>query len=340
MRRSGDSLLEEELAAALSERVGRPFQIDADFDPRDILISIELKDGVLQVAAPRKRLFTPTTYIFVMWMAGSSLVLLAVASLFMRNQVKSLRRLAAAAEAFGKGRDIGNFKLAGASEVRQVAAAFQRMRDRIQRQITQRTEMLAGVSHDLRTPLTRMRLALELMDEDPSVAELQTDVQAMQRMVQAYLDFARGEGSEEPRETDLTALVEDVASAARRDGTNIYVAQPPSCLLPLRPDAMRRCLDNLIGNARRYGRHIWITALAVGDGVDLLIDDDGPGIPEAERDNVFRPFHRLDPSRNPRTGGIGLGLTVARDLARGHGGEILLEDSPQGGLRVRVHLPR
>jgi two-component system, OmpR family, osmolarity sensor histidine kinase EnvZ len=341
VRISGGSRIEEQLAAALAERVRRPFQIDADFDPRDILISIELRDGVVQVAAPRKRLFTPTTYIFVLWMAGSSLVLLAVASIFMRNQVRALRRLAAAAESFGKGRDVPNFKLEGATEVRQAATAFLKMRDRIQRQITQRTEMLAGVSHDLRTPLTRMRLALEFLPgEGPAVEELKTDVAAMERMVQGYLDFARGEGTEQPRDVDLAALIEEAAAAARREGVEISLALPERCLLPLRPDATRRCIANLLSNARRYGSHIWVTALAVGDGVDMLVDDDGPGIPSAQREAVFRPFYRLDASRNPATGGVGLGLTIARDVARGHGGELTLEDSPQGGLRVRLHLPR
>lgn len=340
MREAGRSRVEDQLASALEERVGRPFQIDADFDPRDILISIDLPDGVLQVAAPRKRLFTPTTYIFVLWMTGSSLVLLAVASLFMRNQVRALRRLAAAAESFGKGRDVPNFRLEGATEVRQAASAFLKMRDRIQRQITQRTEMLAGVSHDLRTPLTRMRLAFELLGEDgPAVEELKADVMAMERMVQGYLDFARGEGPEQPRETDLVLLVDEAAAAIRRDGADISVALPEECILPLRPDAMRRCLGNLLDNARRYGSHIWVTAIPVRDGAAILVDDDGPGIPAGERENVFRPFFRLDASRNPLTGGVGLGLTIARDVARGHGGELTLEDSPQGGLRVRLYLP-
>jgi two-component system osmolarity sensor histidine kinase EnvZ len=340
VRESGGSHIEDQLAAALAERVRRPFQIDADFDPRDILISIELRDGVLQVAAPRKRLFTPTTYIFVLWMAGSSLVLLAVASIFMRNQVRALRRLAAAAESFGKGRDVANFKLEGATEVRQAATAFLKMRDRIQRQITQRTEMLAGVSHDLRTPLTRMRLALEFLPGGgAAVEELKVDVAAMERMVQGYLDFARGEGTEQPRELDLALLLEAAAAAARREGVEISLALPETCVLPLRPDAIRRCVANLLGNARRYGSHIWVTALPVGDGVDVLVDDDGPGIPPAQREAVFRAFYRLDASRNPATGGVGLGLTIARDVARGHGGELTLEDSPQGGLRVRLHLP-
>jgi two-component system, OmpR family, osmolarity sensor histidine kinase EnvZ len=304
------------------------------------LISIELHDGVLQVAAPRKRLFTPTTYIFVLWMAGSSLVLLAIASIFMRNQVRALRRLAAAAEGFGKGRDMPDFRLEGATEVRQAGNAFLKMRDRLRRQITQRTEMLAGVSHDLRTPLTRMRLALELMgDKEPTVAELKADVIAMERMVQSYLAFARGEGPEQPRDLDLVLLIEEVAAVLRREGTPVSLALPEEYVLPLRPDAMRRCLANLLGNARRFASHIWVTAVPVRQGIDVLIDDDGSGIPVAERENVFRPFFRLDAPRNPTTSGVGLGLTIARDVARGHGGELTLEDSPQGGLRVRLHLP-
>lgn len=338
---AADSWLEAALSGAIIERVHRPFQLDTESDPHTILISIELPDGVFRVEVPRQRLFTPTTYIFVLWMAGSSLVLLAVASLFMRNQIKAVRRLAAAAESFGKGRDVPNFKLEGATEVRQAAAAFLKMRDRIGRQITQRTEMLAGVSHDLRTPLTRMRLALEFLGQEaPEVTELKDDVVIMERMVQGYLDFARGEGPEQPRDTDLCLLVEETAATARRDGADISLALPEDYVLPLRPDAMRRCVANLLSNARRYGSHIWVTALAVTDGVDILIDDDGPGIPPAERENVFRPFFRLEPSRNPATGGVGLGLTVARDVARGHGGELTLEESPQGGLRVRLHLPR
>lgn len=332
--------MDDQLAAALYERVGRRFQIDAEFDPRDILVSIELPDGVLQVAVPKKRLFTPTTYIFVLWMTGSSLVLFAVATLFMRNQVKSLRRLAVAAEWFGKGRDVVNFKLEGAAEVRQTAAAFLVMRERIRRQVSQRTEMLAGVSHDLRTPLTRMKLALALLDDNPTVAELRSDVVDMERMVEGYLDFARGEGGETPREVDLPMLLEEAVATARRDGAPVTLAAPEAFATSLRPDAMKRCVANLVANARRFGSHVWVTALPVKDGVDVLIDDDGPGIPADKREAVFRPFFRLDPARSPQTGGVGLGLTIARDVALSHGGGISLEDSPQGGLRVRIHLPK
>jgi two-component system osmolarity sensor histidine kinase EnvZ len=274
-------------------------------------------------------------------MVLTSIVVLTIAILFLRNQIKPIVRLADAAEAFGKGREAPNFRPRGAREVRRAAAAFLEMKTRIERAIEQRTTMLAGVSHDLRTPLTRMRLALEFLGGgEPEVAELKADVIAMERMVQGYLEFARGEGPEQPRDTDLGLLIEEVAASARRDGAEISLALPEDYVLPLRPDAMRRCIANLLSNARRYGGHIWVTALPVADGVDIFIDDDGPGIPPAQRENVFRPFFRLDPSRNPSTGGVGLGLTIARDVARGHGGELTLEESPQRGLRVRLHLPQ
>ncbi len=340
MRRATAGRMDEYLADAISQRLGLPFQIDGDFDPRDFLVSIQTGDGVMEVAVPKKRLFTPTTYIFMMWMVGSSLVLMGVAALFMRNQVRSLRRLASAVDDFGKGRDVPHFKLEGATEVRQTGAAFLKMRERIQRQITQRTEMLAGVSHDLRTPLTRMRLALELQKNDARSAELKADLATMERMVQGYIDFARGEGSEETRPIDLAVLVNDTVNAMGRAGSPVLLALPGSCELPLRPDAMRRCLGNLIANARRYGKHVWVTVVEGRNAVEVLVDDDGPGIPPAERENVFRPFFRIEPSRNPETGGTGLGLAIARDVARGHGGDIVLEDSPQGGLRARLRLPK
>jgi two-component system osmolarity sensor histidine kinase EnvZ len=336
---SSGTLLEEQLIQAMQGRVNLTYQIDALGDPRGIQIKVQLPDGVLTVAVPRNRLFSSTTYIFVMWMVGSSLVLLAVATVFLRNQVKSLRRLAAAADGLGKGRPVPFFKIEGAVEIRQAAIAFMKMRDRIQRQIRQRTEMLAGVSHDLRTPLTRMKLALELLRDDPAVEELKSDVAEMERMVHGYLDFVRGEGTEVPVDTDISLLLEDLAAAMRREGTPLSVAPPPEYVMPVRPNALRRCIDNLIGNARRHGSHVWLSGVAVTDGIDILIDDDGPGIQPADRDLAFRAFFRLDPSRNPSTGGVGLGLTIARDVARSHGGEITLETSPQGGLRARVHLP-
>jgi two-component system, OmpR family, osmolarity sensor histidine kinase EnvZ len=334
------TLIEDQLTQAMHGRVDLPWRIDRLDDPHGPRIRVQLAQGLLTVGVPWNRLYSPTTYIFVMWMVGSSLVLLAVAILFLRNQVKALRRLAAAADGFGKGRPVPFFKIEGAVEIRQAAVAFITMRDRIQRQVRQRTQMLAGVSHDLRTPLTRMKLALEILGEDPAVEELKSDVAEMEHMVHGYLDFVRGEGTEPPIETDITLLLDDVAIALRREGSQLSLTAPAEYVLPVRPNALKRCLANLIGNARRHGSHVWVTALPVADGIDILVDDDGPGIPLADRGRVFRAFVRLDPSRNPSTGGVGLGLTIARDVARGHGGDVRLEDSPQGGLRARLHLPR
>lgn len=335
----GGSQLETQLRAAMNSQVGLPYRIDAESERRDVRVWVQLPSGVLSLIVPRERLYTSTTYIFIMWMVGSSLLFLGVATLFLRNQVKSLRRLAAAADGLGKGRPVTFAKVEGALEVRQAGLAFIQMRDRIQRQIRQRTEMLAGVSHDLRTPLTRMKLALELLGDDPAVGELKSDVVEMERLINLYLDFARGEGTETPVDTDITGLLDEIAAAARREGTPLSLEAPPGIVVPVRPHALRRCLGNLISNARAYGNRVWVIGRPAPDGVDIFVDDDGPGIPPEERDRVFQPFVRLDPSRNPKTGGIGLGLTIARDVARSHGGDVRLETSPQGGLRACVHLP-
>jgi two-component system osmolarity sensor histidine kinase EnvZ len=337
---SSDSQTEEHLRTALQERLKSPYRVDGLSDPGNLVVMVGLPHGVLYATMSYKRLTTSTTYIFILWMIGSSLVLFVVAAIFLRNQVKSLRRLAAAADGFGKGRPIVFTKVEGALEVRQAAVAFIQMRDRIQRQIRQRTEMLAGVSHDLRTPLTRMKLALELIADNPTVEELKSDVVEMEHLVHVYLDFARGEGTESPVETNIAALLQDIAAAVAREGTALSLDQPAELVVPIRPNALRRCLGNLIANGARYGSHVWLTSCPVADGVDIFVDDDGPGIPVDERDHVFQPFIRLDSSRNPSTGGIGLGLTIARDVARSHGGDVRLETSPRGGLRARVHLPR
>lgn len=327
------------LAHALVERVRRPFAIDIIGDERDVAIHVQLTEGILDVVVPRKRLYSSTTYIFVLWMVGSSLILFAVAMIFMRNQVRPIRRLAAAADALGKGRDIPSFKLQGATEVRQAATAFNIMRERLLRQISQRTEMLAGVSHDLRTPLTRMKLQLAMLPKTQDVAELQADVLEMEQMVEGYLAFARGEGSEDPVPTDLGDLLADVVGGAQRAGGDIKLATNGALTVPVRPAALKRCLANLVGNAMRYGKHVLVSAARTGSTVEITVDDDGPGIPSAQREEVFRPFRRLEGSRNVETGGVGLGLTIARDIIHGHGGAILLEDSPLGGLRARLRLP-
>lgn len=337
--REPSGLMERMLARALKSHVGRPFRIDSDSIDRHVVIDVQLASGVLHVITTRKRMFSSTAYVFVIWMVGTSLILFGLATIFMRNQVKPIRRLAVAAENFGKGRDEPGFKPEGASEVRQAASAFLAMRERILRQITQRTDMLAGVSHDLRTPLTRMKLQLEMLGDDKGADELKADVAEMEHMLDGYLAFARGEGTEKPIATDLTALLEEAAAQARRKGGIVDLHTEGRLTVPLRPHAFKRCLTNLMDNAIRFAEHVSVRAGKRDDAIEITVDDDGPGIPDDQREEVFRPFYRIEGSRNPGTGGVGLGLTIARDVVRGHGGDITLSQSPNGGLRARLRVP-
>ena len=336
---AGSNRDERNIAQAMREFLARPYRLDTGYQEENIRIEVQMPDGVLDAVTTRKRLYSSTTYVFLMWMVGISMILFGVAVIFMRNQVKPIRRLAQATDSFGKGREAPPFKVEGAIEVRQAAAAFMAMRNRIQRQIRQRTEMLAGVSHDLRTPLTRMKLQLALIGDNDGTAELRQDVADMERMLEGYLAFARGEGTEKPSPTDLNGLLDDVVARARRGGNGIDLHCEGNITVPLRPDAFRRCMTNLIENAARYAQHVSVRAGVRGETVEIIVDDDGPGIDPDKREDVFRPFFRLDGSRNPGTGGVGLGLTIARDVARSHGGDVELADSPTGGLRARVRVP-
>ncbi len=329
--------MDDDLAAALTDRFRATFSMDWTSDPRSVLIRLQIPEGVLDIVAPRKRLSSGTVFLFVGWLAGTALILFVIAALFMRIQVRALRRLASAAEAFGLGRDVPPIHPEGATEVRQAGAAFNRMRERVRRFLAQRTEMLAGVSHDLRTPLTRLKLTIAMMpDRDDlrqDISEMQADVEEMERMVTGYLSFARGEGTEQAEPTDLSSLLDEVASAARRSGARVATDMPPGIMLALRVDAMRRALTNLVDNASRHARRVILSAVPQERSVLVMVDDDGPGIPADRRESVFRPFE------SGAGGGTGLGLTIARDIVRAHGGDIHLEDSPIGGLRARIRLP-
>ncbi len=329
--------MDDDLALAMRERVGRPYTMDWTHDPQSVLIDVETNTGVLHVQAPRKRLYTSMIYLFVIWVFGSSALLFTIAALFMRNQVRAIRRLAKAAEAFGLGRDTGAIRPEGAAEVRQAANAFNRMQERIRRFLAQRTEMLAGVSHDLRTPLTRLRLALAMLPTSGpyaiDAAEMTDDVEEMERMIGGYLAFARGEQAEQAQEIDLSGILEDIAASARRSGAHVTVDAPVGLIVHLRPDAAKRAITNLVDNARRHAGHVRLAATQLGRTIAVTVDDDGPGIPLNRRESVFRPFE------SDSAGGTGLGLTIARDIVRAHGGDIVLEASPLGGLRARIRLP-
>ncbi|MBT5040229.1 MAG: HAMP domain-containing protein [Rhodospirillaceae bacterium] len=340
----GSSNMDRMLHHALSERLIIPFHIDTRRDDKNISVRIELKEGVLDILTPRKRMFSTTVYIFVLWMVGTALVVTAIAIFFLRNQIQPIRRLARAAEAFGKGREEVDFKPGGASEIRQAAAAFIDMRGRIARHIDQRTEMLAGVSHDLRTPLTRIKLQLTMLresspDTGAEISDLESDIAEMEKMIDEYLAFARGQGGEAPVPADLSALLSDIVEGARRNGTVLELDAEAALNLPLQPNAIKRCLTNLIDNAVRYGEQVEIRARRVGESVEVLVEDDGPGIPPESIEDVFKPFYRLDNSRNPNYAGAGLGLAIARDVARSHGGDIMLQKSALGGLRAVLRLP-
>jgi len=341
---NGASDLTEPLHGALWQTLRRPFTVDLFEYRTDRLVSIrvQMDNGILTVLVPRRRVLNNNTYVFVLWMTGSSLLLFGVATAYLRSQVRTVRRLAQAADSLGKGREGPDFPAEGAYEVRQAARAFNIMRDRIQRQITQRTDMLAGVSHDLRTPLTRMKLQLSMMPSATAeeIAALQEDLGEMERMLEAYLAFARGDGEEDSTQTDVAALLENIAHRFRREGKDITLkTENAPASVTLRELAFERCFGNLIGNAARYGKRVVVSVAQAGAFIQIEVDDDGPGIPETQREDAFKAFHRLEPSRNPLTGGVGLGMTIARDIVRGMGGEITLDESPLGGLKVIVRIP-
>jgi two-component system osmolarity sensor histidine kinase EnvZ len=333
------SLLDSTLSDEISQRVKQPFWIDTVGRSRLVEIRVRLDNAVLRVFAQRSQTYASNSHIFLVWMVCTSLVLLAVAIAFLRNQIRPILRLAQAAESFGKGRDAPRFRPAGAREVRQAAQAFLEMKKRIERHVDQRTAMLAGVSHDLRTVLTRFRLQVALLGETPETEALTRDVDDMQTMLEAYLAFAKGDGGEQVGTVDIAALLGDARSAAERHGAEARARFDGDPQVRLRPNALKRLLDNLVSNACRYADRVTLAGRHADGWLEISIDDDGPGIPPDKREDVFRPFYRLDDARNQDRGGTGLGLAIARDIARGHGGDIFLEDSPMGGLRARVRLP-
>jgi two-component system osmolarity sensor histidine kinase EnvZ len=335
--------IDRRVRAALGRKLGVPFLISGHPGTgRDkaVEIGVQIDGGrVARIVCPDRRLSSATTYIFILWLIASALVLFGVAIAFMRNQIRPIRRLAVAAEKFGKGQDVPNFRLEGATEVRQASQAFLEMKERLKRQIEQRTAMLAGVSHDLRTPLTRMKLQLAMAKTGAEADNLRQDVEEMEKMIEAYLTFAKGESDESPEGVDLKSILDRIIAGARRQGADIQETLAEKMPLRARPVAIERALANIVSNAVKYGKHVWLNAYAQGDHYEIAVDDDGPGIPAALRDEVFRPFTRLEKSRNKKTGGIGLGLSIAQDVIHGHGGQIFLEDSNRGGLRVVVRLP-
>lgn len=330
--------IERRLALSMTQ-LGRPFSIAIDEVSGRISVSVQLIDGVLHVSFDEERLVSSTNRIFIFWMIGTSLVLMGLAAIFMRNQVRPIRRLAIAADDFGKGRVSTKWRPSGASEVRRAAIAFNAMRERIQLQLQQQTEMLAGVSHDLRTPLTRMRLLLAMLERKPEIKYLEADIIAMESMIDGYLNFVRGDAGETRRQCEVREMLAGIVETTHNKGRDIELVMDQPARLLLAQNAFKRCIEALVDNALRHGDRVRVQARRVDNVLEITIDDDGKGIPPEDREDVFRPFHRLDSACGEQTGGAGLGLTIARDIARGHGGNTVLGDSPLGGLRVTVQIP-
>ena len=331
--------LDRTFSREITRQIGKPFWIDTVGRSNLVEIRILLDEHVLRVFARRSQTYASNSLIFISWMVGTSVVLLAIAIIFLRNQIRPILQLASAVDAFGKGRSVPDFRPRGAREVRRATVAFHEMRTRVERQIEQRTAMLAGVSHDLRTILTRFRLQLALLGDSPDIEALKKDVDDMNRMLEGYLAFARGDAGEEAADTDIDVLLREIGRELKVSGHELRISFAGEPVVKVRPQAFKRCLVNLVKNACRHGETVTVAGVHEGGHLTITVDDDGPGVPVEEREAIFRPFYRLDAARNLDESGTGLGLSIARDVARSHGGDITLDTSPLGGLRVSVTIP-
>ena len=337
------ALLHQSLSRELASQIGRPFWVDTTTYENYVDIRVLLPGEVMRVLTQKKRVYATNTHIFIIWMVGTSVILLMISGIFLRNQIRPIQRLAEAAEEFGKGRDTPEFRPSGASEVRRASASFIEMRDRIQRQIEQRTTMLAGVSHDLRTPLTRLKLQLAMLPQATEIQDLSSDIVEMEDMLDDYLDFARGYHGETATEINFGAFIDQLCRDAERRWPDVQIRLNDTLdeMLRVKHNALRRCITNLVNNACAHAKLVHVSARRDPDGTNVLItvDDNGTGIPAENREDVFRPFYRLDDARTAQMGGTGLGLAIARDIARGHGGDITLDQSNLGGLQARISIP-
>ena len=333
-----EGLFVKTLHRELEQSLQRPFMLQVDFKKKQVEVDVQLEGGVLVVELPERRLFSSSGYVFLLWVFGSSILLLVIAVIFMRNQVRPIRKLAAAAKRLGRGRDVPSFKPEGAREVRDASQAFMDMHRRIKRQVSQRTAMLAGVSHDLRTPLTRLKLQLAMLGDTPDIADMKNDITEMEQMIDGYLDFVRGEGGEQPVMSDLGVIFDRVFKSVDHRDVKVHAQLRDDLSATLRPRAFERALSNIVQNAAKYASDVWVSAEVTDDRkLAIFVDDNGPGIPEEQLEDVFKPFYRLDEART--TEGVGLGLPIAMDVVHAHGGKIWLEKSEQGGLAVRIRMP-
>lgn len=339
LRQSPFPIIDRTLGRELEKKLDTDFWFDVTRYAKHVEIRVQIGNDVMRVIAPTDRVIATNGHIFLLWMIGSSFVLLTVAIIFLRNQVRPIQRLATAATSFGMGHEVHQFKPSGATEVRRAADAFLEMRERIKRYIEQRTMLLAGVSHDLKTPITRMKLELEMMPESESTKALRQDLSEMEHMLDEYLTFARGQGSEASIAVHIGQLTEEIVTKFQRAGHAVGFENTGDTTAIVRRNGISRGITNLIENAVHFSGKVAVRCRRKERAVEIIIDDNGPGISDENKEDVFKPFVRLDESRNLQRGGVGLGLAIARDIARGHGGDIILSKSPLGGLRATITIP-
>jgi len=331
------SPIDRSLRRELKPIFGSSYWFDTTSYKELVELRIKYKDGFLQIFFPKDKIAPSSARIFALWITLPGLLLIMIAIIFLRNQTRPIVNLAKAAEKFGKGEFVKEFRPSGAKEIRQAAYEFDKMRKRISVHLNQRSEMLSGISHDLRTPLTRLKLQLALLKQHDVVKKMSEDIEEMERMLNEYLEFASYQKNEETQVMSINYIIKNVVEKYDNKKINLQLEENPE--INLRPNLIKRCLMNLIDNGLTYGKKVEILTKKTINNIIVFVDDDGPGIPEIEYKNVTKPFYRIDKSRGQNKSGVGLGLSITNDIIRSHGGNIAFDKSPLGGLRVKVSLP-
>ena len=300
-------------------------------------LRIKYEDGYFKFLVPKDRVTSTSARIFALWITVPAIIMVIISLIFLKNQTRPITNLARAAERFGKGEDIEEFKPSGALEIRQAGHEFDKMRKRIERHLNQRTEMLSGISHDLRTPLTRMKLQLAFLKDKDAVDKLTDDINEMEKMLNEYLQFTSSSYVEKDEMFNLSELIEEIIK--KYNNKNISHNLIPRIYINGRKNLINRSLNNLIDNGLKYANKVEISLTKKNTNLFIIIDDDGPGIPKKEHENVFKPFYKMDKGRNDSKSSVGLGLSIASDIIKSHGGNIMLEKSKFNGLRVKIFLP-
>ncbi len=331
------SPIDRSLRRELKRVFGSNFKFDTTAYKELVELQIKFKNGYLQIFFPKNRISPSSARIFALWITFPGLLLIIIAILFLKNQTRPIVNLANAAEKFGKGEFIKEFRPSGAKEIRQAAYEFEKMRKRISVHLNQRSEMLSGISHDLRTPLTRLKLQLTFLKQKDLARKMSDDIEEMERMLNEYLEFARYQKKEETEIVSVDEIVKDVVKKYKKEKINTSIEK--NLHISVRSNSIKRCLTNLIDNGLAYGKKVEISAKKISNYLIIFIDDDGPGIDEKEYQNVIKPFYRIDKSRSQNKSGVGLGLSITNDIIRSHGGSIFLDKSTLNGLRVKISLP-